>query len=144
MDVSDLLWQFMSTENIAVIATTGQPESRGTLAVGNTPEYRGIQLTPTGDDLHGKALLEFSQQFGHGVVRELGQEQEVYMLGHHHPGDELETEPLSSHRKVLAESVLDPVISKEGQATIAGKGEVAGLVGDLVSTEQLAVDDVIR
>jgi hypothetical protein len=137
VDVADFAAELGFVTDVAVEATAGLPEAGRAVGVGNAGEDRSVKAAPACDDSLGERELEREQ----GAVQRAavgGPHEEVQVLGHDDPGEELEAVLGSGRGEAVEEKAADDGVGEEREAVVAGEGDEAGVPGELAALHPLA------
>ena len=131
MDVVDLRSLFVLIEEIEVVPPAPLPDVVATSRVGDTLEDRSIDFGPSGKKQTGKGLFDPRKHSRDGMVGQIGDQEQMHVLGHDHPRFQPETGLKTGFNQSLDEGVSDGVRREKRQALVARKGQEARLPMDL-------------
>ncbi len=136
VNVGHLLGQFASAKDIAVVSATVLPEMLRPPTVADPLQYLRSKLTPATQDQGGKWTFERPQQPRHRNLRKFRSKEQVHVLGHNHPGVQIESAAATNKLEMVGEGRLDGIAAKQRQPMVAGVRQVPGMALVLVPLQR--------
>ncbi len=121
MDVGNLLTELISVSDVAVVAATALPETRGTLTIRDAREDRCVERSPPDKNTLGEPGFQAPENGRNRLFT--APKNEMYMLGHNHPSKEIETYPFSCIDNCFCEVNLDQVILEERKPAVGAESD---------------------
>jgi len=137
MNVPDFAAEFTVIPDVAIKPATLLPEPRAAVAVGDPVQDRRSPRHPPRDHPLGDRHLEAMQRGPEGDCLR-GPDEHVDVLGHDHPGEQLETELPACTDHGIDEEARDHRVREKGQASLAGARDEPDAARDLPPLHELA------